>query len=320
MKMSLEGGEDGQSDSAGKLKAYFKSVINSLKDDDDYTNFELLNQYYVLSKSLDLRQCSSCGMFSPSQLIEGSKAEPLIYDGTKDKKENDLTIFMKLILVVKDDQPAYLSKIWHDHQYLSVEKLKEKEHEISNLEAKRCLREMQDIVTREGIEKKVNIEDFKKALGGGSDNNSFLEKFHIKLKNEIQYQVFERNRYAAMMIKLHHYIENYVMVEIRKSIQSIQKSMSTSEKIVQGKKKREAFECLSYNFRLGFANWPEAEDFEKENRFVKKLRQNIYKEGVSQLIFQDLTKNEKTYISTKIFLDHKAISKLIDMRRFSEQM
>lgn len=320
MKASLEEMPGGQGAGQGNVKAYFKSVIKSLKDDEEQTNFELLNRYYVLTKSLDLKQCSSCGMFSPNQLIESSKSESLIYDGTKEKKDSDLYIFIKLILVIKNDQPTYLSRLWSDHHSLSVEKLREKEQETNNLEAKRCLREMQDIVTREATEKKVNIEDFKKALGGGSDNNSFLEKFHIKLKNEVQYQVFERTRYAAMMIKLHYYIEHYVIVEIRKAIQGIHKSMSSSEKIVHGKKKREAFECLTYNFRLGFSNWPESEAFEKENRFVKKLRQSIYKEGVSQLIFQDLTKNEKAYISTKMFLDHKYIKDLIDMKRFSEQM
>ena len=79
-------------------------------------------------------------------------------------------------------------------------------------------------------------------------------------------------------------------------------------------------ECLQFNIKLGFSNWIEIDTFEKENRLVKKLSQSIYKEGVSQLIFQDLTKNEKALISTKMFLDNSEIKKLIDLERFNESM
>lgn len=279
-----------------------------------------MNKDYVLTKTLDLKQCSNCGMFCPSQLIDPANAESLINDCTKEKKDSDLYIFMKLILIIKNEQSDYLTQLWTKNVNLSEEELKKKELQVTSLEAKHCFRDMQEIVRRERMEKKVNIEDFEKALGGGSDNNTFLEKFHIKLKNEVQHQVFDRNRYACMMMKLHYYIDYHLIVKIRKAINSINRSMSTSEKIEQGRKKRGPFERLMYNFRLGFSNWHEAESFEKENRFVKKIRQNIYKEGVSQLIFQDLTKNEKTYISTKLFVDQKEVAKLIDMKRFPEPM
>ena len=36
--------------------------------------------------------------------------------------------------------------------------------------------------------------------------------------------------------------------------------------------------------------------FEKENRFVKKLRNSVYKSGISKLVYQSLTKREKKNI------------------------
>ena len=96
--------------------------------------------------------------------------------------------------------------------------------------------------------------------------------------------------------------------------------MATSDKIEAGKKQRSIFENLLFNFKLGFSNWPEVDAFEKENKFVKRLRQAIYNEGVSQLIFQDLTKNEKMRISTKMFINSKELNDLVVMKIFNEQV
>lgn len=96
--------------------------------------------------------------------------------------------------------------------------------------------------------------------------------------------------------------------------------MHTSQHIEAGKKHRSLFENLLFNFKLGFSNWPEVDAFEKENKFVKRLRQAIYNEGVSQLIFQDLTKIEKTRISTKMFVESKRLGELVVMKIFNEQV
>ena len=110
------------------------------------------------------------------------------------------------------------------------------------------------------------------------------------------------------------------LVKVRKAINEVKKNMDKHEKIDKVRKKRGMFECLVNNFKLGFSNWPEVESFEKENKFIKKLRQSIYKEGVSQLIFLDLTKNEKSNITTKMLLENSEIGQLIDLKRLSEQM
>jgi hypothetical protein len=53
-------------------------------------------------------------------------------------------------------------------------------------------------------------------------------------------------------------------------------------------------EKIYMNCRLGFSNWTDIDSFEKENKFVKKLRNSIFMGGVSRLIYQNLTKKEKT--------------------------
>lgn len=110
---------------------------------------------------------------------------------------------------------------------------------------KYCFRDTQDIVKREGAENKANIEGFQR---DGSYRRSVLEKFHLNLENEAQCQVFDCNRYAAMVVKLYSHTEQHGTVEISKTVKAIHKSVSTSDKIEQRKKQHEALECRMRNF------------------------------------------------------------------------
>lgn len=170
------------------------------------------------------------------------------------------------------------------------------------------------------MEMKVDVDTFKNSLGGGSDSESFLEKLHLTLKNQVQHQVLTRSSYATMMKYTYNYIHYYLMVEIKTSMDAIRKNLATTTEIEGGKKHHHQMEKLQYNIKLGFSNWPEVNAFDKEGKFVKRLRQSIYKEGVSQLIFQDLTKNEKALISTKMFINNAETKKLINIKRFTEEM
>lgn len=81
-----------------------------------------------------------------------------------------------------------------------------------------------------------------------------------------------------------------------------------------------ALEKIYMNCRLGFSNWMEVDWFEKENKFVKKLRNSIFKNGVSRLVYQNLTKKEKTGVGAYFDLKgtgKEAIGGLIDVNRFT---
>ena len=68
--------------------------------------------------------------------------------------------------------------------------------------------------------------------------------------------------------------------------------MAVGFKVVSGKKIWNTYESIVMNLQLGFSNWTDIDSFEKENKFVKKLRSMIYKESVSELIYRSLTKSE----------------------------
>lgn len=280
-------------------------------------NIDLLNKEYVLTKTLDLKQCSECGIFAPSQVIDNEFSYSLITDFLKEKKGSPLYIFMNLILNLKHDR-HYLNKMWNDHNAMTEKELKNKEEVVPDLGTKQSLRAMQELIRKSRMEMKVDVDNFKNTLGGGSDNESFLEKLHLTLKNQVRDQVVSRSSYATMMKHIYNYIHYYLMVQIKSSMDNISKSLETSTEIAKGKKHHHDMECLLYNIKLGFSNWPEADAFDKEGKFVKRLRLSIYKQGVSQLIFQDLTKNEKALISTKMFIDNKETKKLVDVSRFND--
>ena len=61
--------------------------------------------------------------------------------------------------------------------------------------------------------------------------------------------------------------------------------------------------------RLGFANWSQIENFEKENRFVKRLRQSYYRDNTSKLIYQNLTRKEKFRLRTYLGFSYNLLLK-----------
>ena len=78
-------------------------------------------------------------------------------------------------------------------------------------------------------------------------------------------------------------------------------------------------EKIFMNSSLGFSNWLEIDIFEKENRFVKKLRNSMYKNGISKLVYQSLTKKEKKNIGAYFSLKgngHDGVGGLIDLSKF----
>lgn len=293
--------------------------IEHLRDDRNFTNIVLFNQDTILKSTLDLKKCNQCQLFAPSYIMSANSCESLIQEYPKEKKGSPLSIFMDMILKLKHDS-GYLTRLWNDHNMIREEELEKKEQAEGNLEIKFSLRSMQELIKKHRLETKVDVERFKQSVGGGSDNETFLEKLHLKLKTQVRKQVTDRIRYASLMKYIFKCIRFYIMAEIRTAIDNINASLSVSTEINEGKKKRHDFECLRYNIQLGFANWPEVEAFYKEGKFVKRLRQSIYDQGVSQLIFQDLTKNEKAMISTKMFIDNAKVRKLIDVKRFNEAM
>jgi hypothetical protein len=267
---------------------------------------------------LDVKRCKVCDCFVPALIVDQANAEPLIPMYFSEQKGSQLYLFMKLILHLKQER-HYINALWSDYHMLTEEELKKKEVSMGDLEGKLLLREMQNLIASTRMEIKINVKNMD-VFGGDEDNDSFLEKLHLNLKNQTRDQITARIKYATQMKYMHDYIQFYLNHHIKRVIKEVHESMQSSDKIEAGKKRRSLFENLLFNFKLGFSNWPEVDAFEKENKFVKRLRQAIYNEGVSQLIFQDLTKNEKTRISTKMFIDSKEVSELVVMKIFNEQV
>lgn len=294
----------------------FMQDLSTLAGDEGYINLKLLNRNYVLTKMLDIKRCSVCNVFVPSLIVDHTCAEPLINNFQSEKKGSALYYFMRLILTLKHDQ-HYISKIWRNYKMLTEDELKKKELDVKELESKKVLRSMQDLIAKTRMEIKIDVKATD-VIGGGEDSDTFLEKLHITLRNQIRDQIYVRTRYAATMKHLCDYIRYYLNFRIKNAIREMGVAMTKSTKIIGGKKERCLFESLLFNFKLGFANWAEVDAFEKENKFVKRLRQSIFKEGVSQLIFQDLTKNEKALISTKMFIGASGIQDIISTKKYNE--
>lgn len=267
---------------------------------------------------LDVKRCRNCDSFVPSLIVDQAHAEPLIPVYFSEQKGSQLYLFMKLILHLKQER-HYINALWSDYRMLTEEELKKKETAITDLEGKLLLREMQHLISNTRMEIKINVKNMD-VFGGDEDNDSFLEKLHLNLKNQTREQITARIRYATQMKYMHDYIQYYLNHHIKRCVREVHEAMASSEKIEAGKKRRSVFENLLFNFKLGFSNWPEVDAFEKENKFVKRLRQAIYNEGVSQLIFQDLTKIEKTRISTKMFIEAKQLNDLVVTKIFREDV
>lgn len=271
----------------------------------------------MIDKLISIRRCVQCNVYCPSMLIEENNAEQLINTYSRLKKGSDYYLFAKIITVLKGDE-AYLNALWTNYKKLSeAELLKKMRSDGLDFQARLALRNMHDYIADTRLEKRIDVQNIDQVQNASDESSDgFLEPLHMSLKSEIKRQHMVRMEFAAFMTTLGNYLRFYVSHKIREFMHQETLQLQKSSRMINGQKERFLYERLLYNCKLGFSNWKDVTLFDKENKFVKTLRQSIYGKGVSQLIFQDLTKNEKCAMTSKFLLLGKPLQELLKLDRF----
>jgi hypothetical protein len=272
---------------------------------------------FVIDKLIEIRRCVSCNIYCPSVLIEQNNSELLINTYSRLKKGSDCYLFAKIVSVMKNDE-SYLTALWTNYRKLSEgELLKKIKSEGLDFQARLALKNMHDCIADTRLEKKIDVQNIDQVQNISDESgDSFLEPMHMAIKSEIKRQHMIRMDFAAFMTTLGNYLRFYINHKIREFMREVNKELQKSTRMINGQKERFLYERILYNCKLGFSNWKDVTLFDKENKFVKMLRQSIYGNGVSQLIFQDLTKNEKSFMSSKFLVVGKPLQELLKVDRF----
>lgn len=179
---------------------------------------------------------------------------------------------------------------------------------------------MMKLLKKTKDEQEIKIDQLQDIYYKNKDNeDAELEPLFLSLREQALDIISQRTVYNEQLTDITCEMER-LSTEFREEVAYVEESMSKAYKFVGGKKKWNEYESIEMNLALGFSNWSEIDSFEKENKFVKRLRGFIYQQNLSALVYRSLTKLEKSKISTHFDISSRDLKALIVFNRTLEAM
>lgn len=198
---------------------------------------------------------------------------------------------------------------------LQVEKGKRTQDQIIKIQ------KMLRLIEERKNEYEINVNEEDDFLCNNTGESTILEPMFLNLREKTIDQLRKRHQYFKKLTSLNKIMGDDVIERLRMYRSKALLEVSPCNQVIAGKKKWYLYERIYMNLRLGFANWKDINMFEKENKFVKLLRHSIFRQGVSRLIYQNLTKNEKTFITTNFdIVEKNELKELLDLTRFKDSV
>jgi len=176
---------------------------------------------------------------------------------------------------------------------------------------------MKRLLERTRDEQEIKIDHLDDLYYTNKEDSAELEPLFLSLREQAASMIAKRTIYNDRLTSVIQDITS-IIEDIEMRIIETKALMQKNYTLEGGRKQWGTFESAYMNLQLGFANWTEIDNFEKENKFVRKLRIMIYREPVSQVVYRSLTKLEKSRIKTNFDIHYPMIKNLIRLNKALE--
>ena len=274
---------------------------------------------------ISIRRCQICDCFAPAAFINPESAATIIERCEVIKKNSDLDIYMKYLGTTDPEtirqelrgkaKPQDIINQENLTKILMNQRSSKTQDEVIKI------KKMLNLVKERKNEFEISVNELNDfAYQNTGDEGTILEPLFLTLREKTVEKLKQRHSYFNRLDTLNKKLNKDILRILDDYQEKVDRDLTYHGEVKNGKKVWNVYRKVEMNLMLGFANWCQVDNFEKENKFVKKLRHSIYQQGVSRLLYQNLTKKEKSKISTSFDLDKNEIKELINLKRFKETM
>lgn len=291
-----------------------------------YVNFNLKNVSKIIKNPREIKLCKRCTMYAPQNYVSLTSQE-IVYTYADDSICSFQDLFIKFTMLLKKVPPTIIEYM----NYNPVETRRFPEptqknfltnSKTLNITSLRFYYEQEKdynmkelyLEILERVEKKYNDFDINPSSYTNqkdcNESRRIKEKFfrplHRSIVKDYFHEMKKRRKYYDETTSFYDELKcfffpvfKYKINEFSQKFPDWKNWITMPEQNIQKySAKLPEYQEIQYNIKFGFASWDKVDDFDKINKFVKRLRQEIYKKPFTSIIYENLTCPEKDHLRT----------------------